>query len=214
MPRLTQSAATWMCAAWLANTNVVARADIYTYTDGDGVVHFTNVRPTRRGVRVAVRTRTADPSDLPRASHGPRDTSSERYSRYDLFIREAATLYQLPEAFLRAIIRVESDYNPQVVSDAGAQGLMQLMPGTGNRMGVRDAFDPRQNILGGARYLRILANGFGGDLILTIAAYNAGEGAVLRHRGVPPYVETQRYVSRVLGWYYQYARPGAGPAKS
>ncbi len=190
-----------------------ARADIYTYTDASGTVHFTNVRPTRqRGVRVAVRTRTANPSDAPRATRGPRDTSPERYGRFDLFIREAATLYQLPEAFLRAVIRVESDYNPQVVSDAGAQGLMQLMPNTATRIGVRDAFDPRQNILGGARYLRMLANGFGGDLILTIAAYNAGEGAVLRHHGVPPYAETQRYVSRVLGWYYHYARPAAAAA--
>ena len=71
-------------------------------------------------------------------------------------------------------------------------------------MGVRDAFDPRQNILGGSRYLRVLANGFSGDLILTIAAYNAGPGAVQRYRGVPPYAETQRYVQRVLGWYWQY----------
>jgi soluble lytic murein transglycosylase-like protein len=182
-----------------------ARADIYTYTDENGVIHFTNIRPSRRrGVRVIVRTREPRPDDPPRASIGPRDTSPERYHRYDAFIREAAALYRLPEAFLRAIIRVESDYNPAVVSPAGAHGLMQLMPATAARMGVRDPFDPRQNILGGARYLRILANTFGGDLILTIAAYNAGENAILRYRGVPPYAETQRYVQRVLGWYWQY----------
>lgn len=182
-----------------------ARADIYTWTDENGVLHFTNTPPARRrGVRVAIRAREARADDAPRASIGPRDTSPERYARYDAYIREAAALYRLPEAFLRAVIRVESDYNPQVVSRAGAQGLMQLMPGTGARMGVRDAFDPRQNILGGARYLRVLANAFGGDLILTIAAYNAGEGAVMRYRGVPPYAETQRYVQRVLGWYWQY----------
>lgn len=181
------------------------RADIYTYTDDEGVIHFTNVPPGRQhGARVAIRAREPRASDAPRASIGPRDTSPERYSRYDAHIREAAALYRLPESFIRAVIRVESDYNVGVISRVGAQGLMQLMPGTAARMGVRDAFDPRQNILGGARYLRILANGFGGDLILTIAAYNAGEGAVMRYHGVPPYAETQRYVQRVLGWYWQY----------
>ncbi len=185
-----------------------ASADIYSYTDEDGVVHFTNVRPRGRpGVRVEVRTAEPDPDEAPRSStggSGERDTSPERYPRYAAFIAEAAALYTLPESFLRAVIRVESDYNPNAVSHVGAEGLMQLMPGTAARMGVLDSFDPRQNILGGARYLRILANTFEGDLILTIAAYNAGEGAVIRHDGIPPYDETRRYVERVLGWYYRY----------
>ena len=77
-------------------------------------------------------------------------------------------------------------------------GLMQLMPGTASAMGVVDAFNPRQNVLGGARFLRVLANHFGGDLVRTVAAYNAGEGAVLKYGGVPPYAETQRYVSSIL----------------
>ena len=81
---------------------------------------------------------------------------------------------------------------------------MQLMPRTAAAMGVRDPFDPRQNILGGTRYLRILANLFNGDLVLTVAAYNAGEGAVMRHGGVPPYAETRRYVRNVLRRYYEY----------
>ena len=182
-----------------------ARADIYTYTDANGVVHYSNTPPRqRRGVR-RVRTRSssahATPSRNGRAGNG-RERNPERYVRYDAFIREAAALYRLPVSFLRAIIRVESDYNPEVVSHAGARGLMQLMPQTAARMGVTDAFDPRQNILGGARYLRVLANHFNGDLVLTIAAYNAGEGAVIRYRGIPPYDETQRYVRRVLRWYY------------
>jgi soluble lytic murein transglycosylase-like protein len=182
-----------------------ARADIYTYTDDEGVVHFTNIPPRhRRGVRVAIRTREARPDDAPRAESGTRDRSPDRYQRFDAFIHEAAALYRLPEAFLRAVIRVESDYQPGAISRTGAQGLTQLMPATAARMGVRDAFDPRQNILGGARYLRVLANLFEGDLILTIAAYNAGEGAVTRYHGVPPYDETRRYVERVLGWYYHY----------
>ncbi len=181
------------------------RADIYTYTDENGVVHYSNVPPgRRRGVR---QIRTGSRRTPPQPATGgstatPRDTSSDRYTRYDALIREAAALYRIPESFIRAVIKVESNYNPQVCSHAGACGLMQLMPATAARMGVTDVFDPRQNILGGTRLLRILANHFNGDLVLTIAAYNAGEGAVHRYRGIPPYEETQRYVQRVLRWYY------------
>lgn len=208
-------ATTWALCLLLVLTvyvPVTSYADIYTYTDENGVIHFTNVRPRRRGVRVAVRTRTPRPSDPPRARIGVRDRSPERYERYSDIIAEAARVYQLPEPFIRAVIRVESDYNPQAVSRAGAQGLMQLMPGTASSMGVTNAFDPRQNILGGTRFLRVLANQFGGDLIMTVAAYNAGPGAVQRHRGVPPYDETRRYVSSVLGWYHHYQQRAPGAA--
>ena len=127
---------------------VPARADIYTYTDEEGVVHFTNIEPHhRRGVRVAIRTREARPDDTPRAGGGTRDISPDRYHRYDTFIHEAAALYRLPEAFLRAVIRVESDYQPGAISRTGAQGLMQLMPHTGARMGVLDSFDPVEDDL-------------------------------------------------------------------
>lgn len=191
--------------AALATDSTVARADIYTYTDANGVVHISNVAPSgRRGVR-RIRTPSREAGSTgatPRPSGGTRDSGPDRYRQYDAYIREAAALYRLPESFIRAVIKVESNYNPAVVSHAGASGLMQLMPRTAARMGVTDVFDPRQNILGGSRYLRILANHFSGDLVLTIAAYNAGEGAVLRYRGIPPYEETQRYVRRVLRWYY------------
>lgn len=192
--------------AALATDGTVARADIYTYTDANGVVHISNVAPSgRRGVRrIRTPAREAAPpgESAPRPSGGTRDSGPDRYRQYDAYIREAAALYRLPESFIRAVIKVESNYNPSVVSHAGASGLMQLMPRTAARMGVTDVFDPRQNILGGTRYLRILANTFSGDLVLTIAAYNAGEGAVLRYRGIPPFEETQRYVRRVLRWYY------------
>jgi soluble lytic murein transglycosylase-like protein len=185
--------------AWIASAD--ARADIYTYTDSQGVVHYSNVPPGRsQGVR-RVRTSTSQ-----NAAVRPEQTGepSDRIRSYDPLIREAAALYRLPESFLRAIMRVESGGNPSVVSHAGACGLMQLMPATAVSMGVTDIFDPRQNILGGARLLRILANTFNGDLVLTIAAYNAGQGAVLRYRGIPPYEETQRYVRRVLTHYYAF----------
>ena len=123
--------------------------------------------------------------------------------------RRGRALFQLPVDFIRAIVKVESNYHPEVVSRTGAVGLMQLMPGTARSMGVANPFDPRQNIFGGTRYLRILANLFHGDLVMTIAAYNAGEGAVMRYRGVPPYDETRRYVQRVLHHYYA-LRSGSG----
>lgn len=192
------------CAAlaWPAS----AAADIYRFIDAQGVEHYTNVQPSGRGWQRIYRNKSAaarhaGPS---RARENPgayRARDPKREHRYDAYIREAATLYQLPEPFLRAVMRVESGFQPYAVSPDGAMGLMQLMPATAKSMGVIDAFEPRQNTLGGARFLRVLANRFKGDLVLTIAAYNAGQGAVERHGGVPPYRETRRYVKRILGQY-------------
>jgi soluble lytic murein transglycosylase-like protein len=138
----------------------------------------------------------------------PRDTSPERYNRYDQHIREAAALYQIPVELVRAVIKVESDFDPRALSPANARGLMQLIPETAERMMVRDIYDPRENIFGGTRFLRVLANTFNGDIVLTLASYNAGEGAVMRYGGVPPYPETQDYVARVLAYYRQYRSGG------
>jgi soluble lytic murein transglycosylase-like protein len=134
----------------------------------------------------------------------PSDTSPYRASRYDQHIRQAAILYQIPEELVRAVIKVESDFDPRAVSPANARGLMQLIPGTAERMMVRDVFEPRQNIFGGVRYLRVLANMFNGDLELTLAGYNAGEHAVIRYGGIPPYAETEHYVRRVVAYYRSY----------
>jgi soluble lytic murein transglycosylase-like protein len=181
-----------------------AAADIYVYTDADGVMHFSNKK--RGGGKVYVkggRTKRgrARPGVTPVA---PSDKSIERFTRYDDAIREAATLYQIPVELVRAVIKVESNYDPRAVSHAGAQGLMQLMPETALRMQIRDSFNPRKNIYGGVRYLRVLANNFNGDLQLTIAGYNAGGGAVRRYGGIPPYEETQNYVMKVLYYYHRY----------
>jgi soluble lytic murein transglycosylase-like protein len=184
-----------------------ARADIFQFTDADGVVHYTNVQPRNGGWKRLYRS-----DDSPRAGTtstrstrvAPHAHHPERMRLYEAHIREAANLYQLPEAFLRAVVMVESNFFPDAVSQAGAMGLMQLMPSTALNMGVMDAFDPRQNVLGGARYLRMLANRFNGDLVLTVAAYNAGEGAIKRYNGVPPYQETRMYVKRVLHHYYAF----------
>ncbi len=192
-----------------------ARADIYRCKRKDGTHHYTNIREPGRGCQLVVRgSKRSKASSRAKKKHastrGARSKDPARYSRYSSLIDEAAQLYQLPNSFIRAVMRVESDFNPEVVSRAGAMGLMQLMPKTARSMGVADPFDARQNILGGARYLRILANRFKGDLVLTVAAYNAGEGAVEKHNGIPPYKETQRYVRRVLKHYYAY-RGGSAP---
>jgi soluble lytic murein transglycosylase-like protein len=186
---------------------LLAVADVYTYTDQNGVVHFTNIRPTASQAKRFKVIMHTPPARQPRpgvVAVLPQDTDPGRLTRFDEHIREASRLYAIPEALIRAVIQVESNYDPRVVSYCGAQGLMQLMPQTGRRMGVRDPFVPRQNILGGTRYLRYLANVFRGDIVLTIAGYHAGENAVLRYRGVPPYETTQRYVPTVLRHYYHY----------
>ncbi len=190
-----------------------ARADIYRCKGPNGGQHYTNIREPGKRCELVVRSSRKSKSKSTSKSASSRLTSGAprdpaRHNRYDGLIGEAARLYQLPEHFIRAVMRVESDFNPTVVSRAGAMGLMQLMPQTARSMGVSDPFDARQNILAGARYLRILANRFKGDIILTVAAYNAGEGAVEKYDGIPPYKETQRYVRRVLQHYYAYRSEG------
>ncbi|HET8644802.1 MAG TPA: lytic transglycosylase domain-containing protein [Vicinamibacteria bacterium] len=113
----------------------------------------------------------------------------------------AARRHDIDPALVLALVQVESAFQPRAVSPRGARGLTQLMPGTARELGVKDAFDPAQNLDGGARYLRLLLVRYGGDLKRALAAYNAGPGAVDRHRGVPPYRETRQYVRRVLEKY-------------
>jgi soluble lytic murein transglycosylase-like protein len=143
----------------------------------------------------------------------PRGTTLQRLRRLLPYLLEAAALYQLPASYLCAVAQVESRFDPYVVSVDGAAGVMQLMPFTARKMGVLNPFDARQSVLGGARFLRVLANQWNGDLERTTAAYNAGSGAVTKYGGVPPYTETQRYVRKVLRLYraYRDAPPAAAP---
>ncbi len=180
-----------------------ARADIYQYTDAEGVVHFTNTRPANAQARLYIKG-DAQRHAWTGVPVPPSDRDPARYTRYDEDIRAAAALYQIPEQLVRAVIKVESDYDPRAVSRSGACGLMQLMPATAEILQVHDIHDPRENIFGGTRFLRILANDFNGDLSLTIAGYNAGEDAVVRAGGVPPIAETQDYVVKVTHFYRRY----------
>jgi len=116
---------------------------------------------------------------------------------YDDLIREAAKKYELDPALVRAVIRTESAFDANAVSEAGAQGLMQLMPDLAAEFGVSDPFDPRENIMAGTRYLSQLLDAYEGDLTLALASYNAGPGAVQMYGGVPPFPETQQYIRTI-----------------
>jgi hypothetical protein len=178
----------------------VLQGAVYRVVRADGSVEYTNLRPAT-GVKGHAVTMlfsyiaTCVACDL----HSPIRWGSValNLTAYADSIRAASVEYGVDEAFLRAIIHAESAFNPRALSIKGAQGLMQLMPGTASDMGVLDAFNTEQNIRGGARYLALLLRDFGGNERLAAAAYNAGPGAVQRYNGVPPYAETAVYVERV-----------------
>ncbi|KOO78467.1 transglycosylase [Stenotrophomonas maltophilia] len=167
----------------------------------DGVRHYISARPTQvanlgpvRTIRYSFIERCYACGVNPRVDFGSVRLNT---TAFQTEITSAAREFGVEEAVVRAIIHAESAYNPTALSRAGAQGLMQLMPPTAARFGVRDAYDAGQNIRGGVQYLAWLLKRFNGDLTLAAAGYNAGEGAVDRHGGVPPYSETQYYVRRV-----------------
>ncbi len=169
-----------------------AGAEIYMWKDKNGVLHFSDAplneyyRPLKWGQ-----------IELPKVIHP---------SLYDHLILEAAEDNDLEFALVKAVIRVESGFNPDAVSPAGAQGLMQIMPETCLDLGVKDPFNPRQNIQGGCTYLKGLLDQFG-NLTLALAAYNAGPGAVERYNNsIPPFPETRTYVKRVLDAYDKLSR--------
>ena len=137
--------------------------------------------------------------------HGVQDfIINRRASHYDLQIRKISNRYGLDYRLVKALIRVESKFNQSAVSAKGAMGLMQLMPDTAKHFGVADPFDPKENIAGGVRYLKHLLKVFNNNLILALAAYNAGPAAVKRYKGVPPFDETQAYLKKVMECYWNY----------
>jgi soluble lytic murein transglycosylase-like protein len=183
--------------ALIVSTSNIAHADIYKYVDNEGVLHLTNVPsiPKAKYVLILKEKRIIFQPDID-------------VNRYDQIIRRAADKFKIDSALIKAIIKAESNFNHQAVSRVGARGLMQLMPATASALQVEDAFHPENNIEGGARYLRYLLNNYRGNLSLTLAAYNAGEGTVARYNNnVPPFRETQNYINRVLSYYrdFQYA---------
>jgi soluble lytic murein transglycosylase len=169
-------------------------ADIYWYIDQDGVIHFTNV-PTSNRYSLFLR------EESPSKSSAIKDN----LSTYDWIISAASNKYKIDFGLIKAIIKVESNFNPMAVSRKGAQGLMQLMPDTARELQVRDVFDPVENIDAGTRYIGYLLKFFKGDLSLALAAYNAGKDVVLKfEKKIPPFDETREYVQRVLRYFKIY----------
>lgn len=173
-----------------------SHADIYRFVDSKGVIHFSNV-PTNPNYRLYMKEERGS-RPLPSET---RPVSRAKVDRYDPLIQHTARRHGLDHSLVTAVIKVESDFDPGAVSSKGARGLMQLMPGTARELGVRDSFDPWENVEGGVRYLRNLLDFFNGNLPLALAAYNAGREAVLQHGGIPPYPETRQYVAKVLQYY-------------
>ncbi|MDO8426622.1 MAG: lytic transglycosylase domain-containing protein [Deltaproteobacteria bacterium] len=172
-----------------------AIADFYKYVDEEGVVHITNV-PTSSKYRWIMEERRMIP--------GPESFKNISKKKYDDIIYNMAAKYGIDPTLVKAIVKAESDFDAKAVSTKGARGLMQLMPETSRRMGVRDIHDPEDNVEGGIRYLSKLLKMFNWQVPLAVAAYNAGENAVLKYGAIPPYSETQTYVKRVLYYYDTY----------
>lgn len=168
-------------------------ADIYMYIDENGVMHFTNA-PTSSNYQ---------PYLLDRIINRPRRPKIDT-SRFDAYINEAAAFHGLDFCLIKAVIHAESAFDHRAVSKKGAMGLMQIMPMNLNAFHVYDPFDPRQNIMGGAHYLKRLMERFDDELILALAAYNAGPRMVETYQGIPPFPETQTYIKRVIRYMQQY----------
>lgn len=168
-----------------------AVADIYKFIDSRGVVHFTNV-PTSSDYKLYIREEPKEVASTPDAE------------RYDKIIMAAQKKHGVEFSLIKAVIKVESDFNPKAVSRRGAKGLMQIVPGNFESLLVKDPFNPAQNIMGGTLYLSQLLERYENKLPLVLAAYNAGPNAVDKYKRIPPYAETQNYVKKVMKTYSWY----------
>ena len=166
-------------------------ADIYRYVDANGTIHFTNTPTTPR-------------YQLFKKSRTKRSVGAINTARYDHLIKEVSERHSINPALVKAVIKAESNFDPYAVSKKGAQGLMQLMPGTMKDLKVYNPFHPRDNINGGVKFLKQLLVRFNNDLPLSLAAYNAGPTVVEQYEAIPPYQETQHYVKKVLNYFDRY----------
>ena len=184
LPRLI-SCAGLIAIFFLSN----AEADIFRFRDKEGVWHFSNTRSDAR-YRLYIRTRGIG--------------GKQYLKEYEDVIRKAAEQFGIEANLIKAVIRAESSFDPDAISESGAQGLMQLMPDTANDMKVDDPFDPEENIFGGTRYLSLLLQRFNQDKRLAIAAYNVGPTTVTKHNAVPPIPQTRRFVEKVMKFYREF----------
>lgn len=190
------------------NSNpVFSSVKIYRFIDKEGVVHLTDRPKDTRYKLVYQGNGTIQP--LSGGSYPVATVLRKRYQDYAQLVQETASRTQVEAALIHAVIQAESAYNPDAVSPAGATGMMQLMRGTADRYGVSDRTDPVANVDGGSRYLHDLLTMFNGDKELAVAAYNAGENAVIRYGySIPPYQETRNYVKTVMSLYQSYRNEG------
>jgi hypothetical protein len=191
----------FLMALLVVPLGAAASEGIYRYVEKDGTIVYTNVPPpgSKRAKRLKGTFTQAQAPTAPVRGRASAPADLEPH------IETSAKRYRIPASLVRAIMQAESNFDPNAVSPKGACGLMQLMPQTAAEMYVKDIFDEKENIEGGVRYLRVLANQFNGDMVKMIAAYNAGPDAVRKYGGrVPPYAETQEYVRKVLQLYYHY----------
>jgi len=172
------------------------RADIYLYVDEQGIFHFTNT-PTSSDYKLYLKE-----SSMTLPSRPSTVRSEERSGRYDGLIQKAADHYKIPFPLLKALIKVESDFDPLAVSRKGAKGLMQIMPDNFMTLQIKNAFDPSENIMGGTKYLKQLLEKFDKNVPLALAAYNAGPNMVERYGRIPPITETIDYVDSVMTYYH------------
>ncbi len=168
-------------------------ADIYMYVDEDGVACFTNRVPSTPTYKLIIKERK-------------RFLRSSSTNKYDTHIRDASRIHGVSFPLLKAVMKVESDFNPNAVSKKGAKGLMQIMPSNFRTLGIKDPFSPRESIMGGALYLRKMLDRFNGRIHLALAAYNAGPDSVDNSGGIPPIKETQDYVNRVMKHYKMFRK--------
>jgi len=184
LPRLI-SCAGLIAIFFLSN----AEADIFRFRDKEGVWHFSNSRSDAR-YRLYIKTRGIG--------------GKQYLKEYEDVIRKAAEQFGIEANLIKAVIKAESSFDPDAISESGAQGLMQLMPDTANDMKVDDPFDPEENIFGGTRYLSLLLQRFNQDKRLAIAAYNVGPTTVTKHNAVPPIPQTRRFVEKVMKFYREF----------
>jgi soluble lytic murein transglycosylase-like protein len=171
---------------------------VVTLTTGYMLTGLSGVRQASSAPQQEVARVESAESDATPGDATPAEDDIDTQAGMDAFIKKVAAKYNVSPDLVAAVIEAESEFNPRAVSRRGARGLMQLMPKTAKSLGVDDPFDPRENIEAGVRHLRALMDRFGDNLPLVLAAYNAGEVAVIKHRGVPPYRETRAYVKRIL----------------
>jgi soluble lytic murein transglycosylase-like protein len=203
MPRIGITVAMVVAGTWMSLATST-QAQIAPYVNEEGKLVYVNGNSPghhrESTIGATLGKRSASP-DLAAAS--PALPSGDSEDRLERIVREAAERHSLDPALVKAVIRTESGWNPRAVSRKGAIGLMQLIPGTAQRYGVGNPYDPAQNVEGGTMYLRALLDRYNGDLTRSLAAYNAGERAVDESRGVPPIPETRRYVQKVTDEYFQ-----------